>query len=137
MKEKLKTIKTIHMALVLGMTVAYFVLGNLHTLDFLKIPKIDASIVIYLAMPIASILLGNFLYKKMLKNADNNLPLEEKMGHYQTASLVRWSLIEGAAFFILFVKMELLIIGLFLIVYMFFLKPSEEAMKRDFQMVGK
>jgi hypothetical protein len=42
MKEKMKTIKTIHMALVLGITVAYFVLGNLHTLDFLKIPKIDA-----------------------------------------------------------------------------------------------
>lgn len=137
MKEKLKTLKTIHMALVLGITVAYFVLGNLHTLDFLKFPKMESSMVIYLMMPIASILLGNFLYKKMLKNAGNNLPLEEKIVHYQTASLVRWSLIEGATFFILFVENELLIIGLFLILYMVSLKPSEEGMKRDFQMVGK
>ena len=137
MKEKMKTIKTIHIALVLGITMAYFILGNMQTLDFLKIPKMESSMFIYLLMPLASIILGNFLYKQQLKNANANLALEEKMGYYQTASLIRWAMIEGAAFFILLVKNELLIIGLILILYMVFLKPSEEAMKRDFQMVGK
>lgn len=88
-------------------------------------------------MPLSSIILGNFLYKQQLKNANENLPLEEIMGYYQKASLIRWAMIEGAAFFILLVKNELLIIGLILILYMVFLKPSEEAMKRGYQMVGK
>ncbi len=137
MKEKLKPIKTIHSGLTLGIAVAYFILGDLQTLEFLKIPKIETSTFIYLLIPIAAIFLGNILYKQQLKNIANNLTLEEKIGTYQTASLIRWAMLEGAAFFILFAKKEFVLIGLFLIFYLVFLKPSEEGMKRDFEMAGK
>ncbi len=137
MKEKLKPIKAIHIALCIGMVLAYFVIGNLHSLNFLKIPKIDSSSLIYLMIPISAIFLGNFLYKQQLKSVDKRLKLEERIGLYQTASLIRWAILEGAAFIILFLKEELVLIGVFLIVYMIFLKPSEEAMKRDFAAVGK
>ncbi|MEX0313486.1 MAG: MFS transporter, partial [Allomuricauda sp.] len=91
----------------------------------------------YLLIPISAVVLGNFLYKQQLKNTDSGLKPEEKIGIYQTASLIRWAMLEGAAFIILFLKEELILIGLLLIFYMVILKPSEEGMKRDFAAVGK
>ncbi|MGW9685709.1 MFS transporter [Flagellimonas sp. 2504JD1-5] len=137
MKEKLKTIKTIHIGFCLGIALAYFILGDLYTLDFIKIQTIDSSTLVYLLIPISAIFLGNVLYKQQLKNVDRGLNMEDKIGTYQTASLIRWALLEGAAFLILFLKKELLLIGVFLILYMIFLKPSEEGIKRDFENVGK
>ncbi len=137
MEEKLKPLKTIHIALILGIALAYFFLGDLQNLDFFKIPKVDSTSYIYLLIPMAAIFLGNMLYRQQLKNTDNNQPLEKKIGTYQTASLIRWAMLEGAAFFILFLKKEFILIGLFLIIYLVLLRPSEERMKRDFQIVGK
>lgn len=135
MEEKLKAVKTIHIALILGLVLAYFFAGNLLNFDFFQIPEIESSTYPFLLIPVAAIFLGNFLYKQQLKNADKRLPLEDKIGVYQTASLIRWAVVEGAAFVILFVKPELIVIGLLLIVYLVFLKPSKEGMKRDFDAV--
>ncbi|WP_420321970.1 MFS transporter [Flagellimonas sp.] len=137
MKERLKTIKTIHVGFCIGITLIYFILGDLHTLDFIRIQEMDSSSMIYLLIPISAIFLGNMLYRQQLKNVGRGLKMEEKIGAYQTASLIRWAILEGAAFLILFLKKELLLIGLFLILYMIFLKPSEEGMKRDFMIFGK
>lgn len=137
MKEKIKPIKIIHIALCLGVLVAYFLIGDLLTLDFLKVPVISSRDFIYLIFPILAIVLGNILYKRQLGNASKDLKLEDKVGVYQTALLIRWALLEGVAFFILFTKKELIIIGLILIFYMAYLKPSEEGMKRDFEILGK
>ena len=136
MKEKLKPIKTIHIALCIGITLAYFIVGGLQSLDFIKIPKIDSSTFIFLLIPVSAIFLGNFLYKQQLRNIDGSLAIEKKIGIYQTASLIRWAIIEGAAFFILFTKKEFILIGLFLILYLLVLRPSEEGMKRDFSSFG-
>lgn len=135
MEEKLKVVKTIHIALILGLILAYVFAGDLLNFDFLRMPEIELSTYPYLLIPVAAVFLGNFLYKQQLKNADKRLPLEDKIGVYQTASLIRWAALEGAAFVILFVKPELIVIGLLLIVYLVFLKPSKEGMKRDFDTV--
>ncbi|MDC8006074.1 MFS transporter [Aureisphaera galaxeae] len=136
MEEKIKPIKIIHIALCVGAAFAYYFFGDLQTLDFLKIPKVDASSVPFLLMPLAAVLLGNLLYKQQLKNSDPTMSLEEKFPVYQSASIVRWALLDGAAFFLLFVKREFILVGLLLIFYMAFLKPSVESMKRDFKAVG-
>lgn len=134
MKERLKVLKTIHIALCLGIALPYFLIGNIASLDFLKIPEIDSSKMIFFAVPIAAIIFGHLLFKQQLKLVDKNLTLEEKIGSYQTASLIRWAMLEGAAFFILFVEEELILIGVMLILYMVYLRPSEERMKRDLEM---
>ena len=135
MEEKLKPIKIIHLALCFGVAIAYAVLVDFKTLEFLNFNAIETTDYIFILVPVAAILLGNFLYTQQLKSADKNLKLEEKIGVYQTAMLIRLALLEGAAFFILFIKKELIILGLFLIFYMLFLRPSENAMKRDFDAV--
>jgi hypothetical protein len=133
MKEKFKIIKTMHLFLVAGLAIAYFLIGDLESMNFLEYKEIDASNFIYIVVPIIAIILGNYLYKDQLKNVDKRLKLAEKIGTYQTASLIRWAIIEGAAFFILLYNTEFVLIGMLLILYLLFLKPSEQKMKLDFE----
>ena len=137
MKERLKTIKIIHFAICIGVALPYFLVGDLHKLNFPLLPEVNSSTLVYFLIPIAAIFLGNLLYKQQLKRVDTSLSSEEKIKTYQTASLIRWAVLEGAAFFLLFSKKEFLTIGLLPILYLVFLKPSEEAMKRDFDAVEK
>ncbi|MEM6895597.1 MAG: MFS transporter [Bacteroidota bacterium] len=137
MKDKFTPIKIIHFALCTGVALAYFLIGEVYKLDFLELPEIDTTGLIYLTIPFSAFFAGNVMYKNMLKNVDPKLPMESRIGTYQTAVIVRLAILEGAAFAILFLKKELLLIGLLLIVYMAFLRPSEDAMKRDFHLVGK
>jgi len=137
MTEKFRTLQIIHLSLIAGITIIYFLIGDIQSMDFLKLPKITSSTFIYLLIPLAAIILGNILFKQQLGNVQSNLTLEEKLGPYQTASLIRWSLLEGAAFFIVFIKKDFIIIGLILIIYMAILKPTIEGMKRDFQTIEK
>lgn len=122
MKAQLKTLQIIHIVLVVGLLLAYFIVGDLASLEFLKIPEFDATCIIYLFVPLSAIVGGSLIYKQLLRNAPKKLELEEKLAIYQKASLIRWAILEGAAFVILFLKKDFILIGLFLILYMFFFK---------------
>ena len=133
MTEKLKTIKTIHLAICAGVIIAYFMIGNLSSLENLKMPSIDKASVIYLLIPISSIFLSNLLYKSQVNNIDSKLKLEEKIPFYQTASIISLAILEGAAFLILFLKPDFLIFGILIIVYIIFLRPTETQFRKDFE----
>lgn len=137
MKDKFTPIKIIHFALCTGVGLGYFILGEVYQLDFLHFPKIDTTSLIYLTIPVSAVYAGNFMYKNILNKVDPKLPKESRIGTYQTAVIVRLAILEGAAFAILFLKKELLLFGVLLIAYMAFLRPSEDAMKRDFNLAGK
>lgn len=130
--QKIKTLQTIHLAICAGMAAAYLFAGNL-SIDKLTVPTIDSGSGIYLAIPIAAFFLGNFLFKSQLKQAGVRATLEEKMPVYQTASIIRWAILEGAAFVILLVKPEFVLFGIGIILYLIYLRPTEEKIKRDLQ----
>lgn len=132
MEDKMKILKLIHLVLLIGMILAYTILGELYKLDFFTFPKVDSSSILFLVVPMAAIFMGNILFKQQLKQADKKTPLEEKMGVYQTASIVRWAILEGAAFLVLFLKPEFIVVGLLVILYFAFLRPSVNIMKSDF-----
>tara|TARA_X000000368_G_C22786680_1_gene603989 strand:+ start:24 stop:437 length:414 start_codon:yes stop_codon:yes gene_type:complete len=131
MTEKLKTIQTIHFAICAGVIIAYFMIGDLSSLENLQMPSIDKASVIYLLILISSIFLSNFLYKSQVNNIDSKLKLEEKIPFYQTASIIRLAVLEGAAFLILFLKPDFLIFGILIIVYVIFLRPTETQFRKD------
>jgi len=131
MEEKLKAFKIIHIALVSGVSVVYVIVGDVFTMDFLKIPEIEESSYVYLMIPIAAVFMGNLLFKKQLQKVDPRLTLKEKLPTYQAACIIRWAILEGAALLLLFLKREFIIIGLFLILYLAFLRPSLPQMKND------
>lgn len=135
MKEQLKVFRIIHLALVAGLVIAYFVLGNLSDFSQLKLPTLDNDNMIYLAIPIAAFIISNLMFKMLVSKIDNALSLKEKIVPYQSASIVRYAIIEGAAFLILILKPELIVFGLLLIVYLALLMPTEQRIKRDLQIL--
>ena len=132
MIQKLKTLKLIHLAICAGMILAYIFAGKF-TIEQLKGQEIDTDDLIYLTIPIGAFLLSNFMFKNNLKQVDPKANLEDKLPIYQTASIIRWAILEAAAFLILFVKPDLIIFGIILIIYTAFLRPTEDKMVNDFQ----
>lgn len=130
MKEKIKTIQIIHLAVCAGVSLAYFFIAE-PSAQYLKIPTIDSTSVVYLIIPVLAIVMGNFIFKSQLKQANPQLTPEENLPVYQTASIVRWAILEGAAFVILFVKPDFLLIGILLIIYLASLRPTEEKITND------
>lgn len=131
MSEKLKTLRIIHFAICAGTILAYIIVGNISIDNLKNVPNIDSSSIVYVIIPVVAILIGNFLFKSQLKKIENNQKLEDNFALYQTASIIRWAILEGTAFFILFSKPDFTIFGIILIVYLVSLMPTEERVKND------
>tara|TARA_R110002073_G_scaffold108336_5_gene243506 strand:+ start:87283 stop:87693 length:411 start_codon:yes stop_codon:yes gene_type:complete len=126
MKEQIKTIQIIHLALTLGLVLAYYFLAEIDSLeDLIIFPAIDKNSIVYLLIPFVAYIFSNFMFKNMLSKIDTKLKIEENLGAYQTASLVRWAILEGAAFIIITNKPDFILFGVLLIVYLAILRPSE------------
>ncbi|SNQ42278.1 MFS transporter [Cellulophaga lytica] len=135
MDQKIKTLKIIHLAITFGIVAIYFTLGDITALKSFKVPALDASSVVFLALPLIAVFASNFVFKNTLKQAKDIKELEDKFGVYQTASIIRWAILEGAAFIILFLKPDFMLFGLLIILYMVFLSPTLDKMKNDFESV--
>lgn len=132
MTQKIKTLQTIHLAICAGIIVAYFMIGNL-SMETLKIKSIDSSEIMFVAIPILAFFLSNFLFKSQLKQANSKLKSEENLPIYQAASIIRWAILEGAAFLILFVSPDFQLFGILIIAYLVFLRPTEDRVNNDLQ----
>lgn len=130
MNEKIKTLQIIHLAICVGMIIAYYILGDL-SIEKLRIPVIDSSSLVYVAIPVVAFVLSSFLFKSQLKQIDPKLKLEEKLPIYQTASIMRWAVLEGAAFLILILKPEFILFGILILIYLIFLRPTAERIDND------
>lgn len=133
MIQKIKTLQIIHLALCIGLIVAYIAIGDILNPETLKIPKIDSNSVVYFVIPIAAVILSNFLFKQQLVKVEKSLQIQEKVPLYQSAFITRMAVLEAAAFMILILKKELIILGILLIAYMIFLRPSIVRMENDFE----
>ena len=125
MNEKIKVLQIIHLAICAGTVIAYLFIGQL-SIESLKIEFIDSSDLIYFAIPILAFFVSNFLFQSQLKQVDFKLKPEENLPIYQTASIIRWAILEASALIILFLKQDLLILGILIIVYLVFLRPTED-----------
>ena len=130
MNEKIKTLQIIHLGICAGTIIAYFIVGDI-SLETLNIPAIDSNSILYLVIPVLAFVLTSILFKAQLKQIDPKLKLEDKLPVYQAASIMRWAVLEGAAFLILFIKPEFILFGILLIAYLLYLRPTEERITND------
>lgn len=114
----------------------FFILGKNAIADF-KIPTIDSDSIIYVLIPVLAIVLSNFMFKNMISKIDSNLSLENKFGVYQSSSIVRWAILEGAAIVLLFQKPDFFIFGIVIIVYLLTLRPTEDKVNNDLNLTSK
>ena len=130
MNEKIKTLQIIHLGICAGTIIAYFIVGDI-SLETLNIPAIDSNSILYLVIPVLAFVLSSILFKAQLKQIDPKLKLEDKVPVYQAASIMRWAVLEGAAFLILFIKPEFILFGILLLAYLLSLRPTEERITND------
>ena len=123
MNQKIKTLKIIHLALVTGVTFAYFLLGDFKNILNLEID--DASL-IYSFIPALAYVLSNSVFKNMLNKIKEGTSDDEKFTVFQNASIIKWAILEAACFLILFLKPDFLLFGVILLFYLLLLAPKED-----------
>jgi len=132
MDQKVKLMQVIHIALVIGVSLIYFVLGNVMNNVF-NFNEFNISSIPFLTIPIIAVFAGNFMFKNVIKTI-KEASLQHKLVTYQTASIIRWAILEGASMIILLIKPDLILIGICLIFYMAFLRPTKEKIIQDLQL---
>ena len=131
MKAKLKNIQGLHTAICLAILIAYGMLGNITSFESLTSLRLDPTSVISLVGLLLSIRFSQYLYKRQLKNINAQQRLEEKILLYQTASIIRWAIIEAAAFLILFLDPNFILFGVFILLYLLWIRPTEDQFRKD------
>ncbi|ASV32290.1 hypothetical protein CJ263_19815 [Maribacter cobaltidurans] len=98
-KAFLRTNTTIHLALVAGVTV-FLIYSYLQSEEINA--EMDSSNPFLYLVPIFAIVgyFGSqFIFKKMISSVNKDVSLENKLKTYQTASIIKYALLEGPAFF--------------------------------------
>jgi hypothetical protein len=119
MKEKFRIFFTIYAFLLSGMILAFIFTGKV---DWNNLLNITDGEIPYLLIPVVAIVASELMFKSNMKQIDSKTDLNSRAGTYQTASLVRWAILEGAAFYSIMnpsiPKINILIIlAYFIIIY--------------------
>ena len=141
-KAFLRTFTMIHLFLVVGVLIfglMIFFLTESHQLTFNYTGDVMFFIVPF--MGIAGILIGNYLYANTLKGLASKNTLREKLTGFQTASIIKYALLEGPAFLGIISFMNdgnqyFLIIAILLVGWLIAQKPTKDKVERDLMLKG-
>ena len=134
MNQKLKTLQIIHLSICAGVILGYVILGDFSP-EVLQMPIVDSNSVIYAIIPLIAFVFSNFIFRSQINKIDAKVSFDEQFPLYQTASIVRWAILEGAAFVLLILKKDFILFGILLIVYLLLLFPSEFRVKSDLEKI--
>ena len=132
MTEKIRSIQIIHLALCAGVILAYVLMYNFESIiDVFSVQKILIEDYFYIAIPVIAFFASNFIYRTLLKKANENATEDYNFNMFQTASIARWAILEGSAFIILFMTPDFIIFGILILIYLILLRPTEDQFKND------
>lgn len=134
MNQKLKTLQIIHLSICAGVILGYVILGDFSP-EVLQMPIVDSNSIIYAIIPLIAFVFSNFIFRSQINKIDAKVSFDEQFPLYQTASIVRWAILEGAAFVLLILKKDFILFGILLIVYLPLLFPSEFKVKSDLEKI--
>ncbi len=129
MEDKFKTIKMIHFAIITGVSLAYVFASEIHSFSDFELPEFNSSNLVYFVLPLLAIFISNFLYRKSLQNLVIEDSIDQKIAVFQKASLIRWAVIEGVAFLLLFLKPDFVVFGVLLIFYLILIRPTNDTIR--------
>jgi hypothetical protein len=134
MSQKLKTLQIIHLSICAGVILGYVILGDFSP-EVLQMPIVDSNSIIYAIIPLIAFVFSSFIFRSQINKIDAKVSFDEQFPMYQTASIVRWAILEGAAFVLLILKKDFILFGILLIVYLLLLFPSEFRVKSDLEKI--
>lgn len=138
----LKTIRIIHIALVAGVLMFGFVMFSITENQKMDLSYTgDVMFFVVPIMAIAGIFVGNYIYGNHIKGLASKNTLREKLAGFQTASIIKYALLEGPALLGLVAFMNdgnqyFLIISLFLLGWLILQRPTRDKIERDLMLSG-
>ena len=91
------------------------------------------------AIGVIGVFLSNYLYKKNINSLKDKSSLREKLTGFQSASIISYAPLEGAALLGIvaaykYPNIFYLIISALLIIYLFYRRPSKDKIERDLEL---
>lgn len=135
-KSFIKTLVLIHASMCLSLLVfvGYTFLQNGNFLATTNANSIFIYVIPVIAM--AGYFGSKFVYNNLIQNLPQEEPLNKRLQRYQMATIIKYALIEAPAFLALGIYYTegnalYLVIGLSLLVYLFFQRPTQEKLKNE------
>lgn len=128
----LRTFSILHYSIFAGILLLAFYIFSLDSNATLDLsPKNDIFFYIVPALAVLGFIGSNFIFKTYLNSLTINNSLKDNLSGYQSASLIKYALIEAPAFLAIIMFMNegnlyYMIIAGVLIAYFFILRPSKE-----------
>ena len=138
----LRTTSIIHFALLAGVLMFGIVMYSITENQKLELSyKGDPMFFIVPIMAIAGIFVGNYLYGNNIKGLTSKNTLREKLAGFQTASIIKYALLEGPALLGLVAFMNegnqyFLIISILLLGWLILQRPTRDKIERDLMLEG-
>ena len=135
-KSFLKTLVIIHLALCTG-------LGAFILFCYFQSPNVVADldnndILIYIVpfFAVTGYFMSQILFKKQLESIQKNSPLQSKLAAFQTASLLKYALLEAPAFLAAFAFLNSntalhFVIAIALLIYLYTQRPTKEKLLKE------
>ncbi|WP_318344136.1 hypothetical protein [Flagellimonas baculiformis] len=139
----LKTMSFLHLGIAatpIIMGVLFYSQADNILLDFSGSGDMFLAIVPLIAL--SSIVMGNFIFKKIMGKVPKELGLKEKLAKFQTVSIIKYALLEGAALFSMVIfsntqNLAYIIIGAFLVLFLFLQKPTKNKIEHVLGLTGE
>jgi len=134
----IKTLSIVHFAMVLGPLLTG-VIFYMNTELITNGTQNDIFIYVFPLIALGGIFASKFLFNLFIKNLKNHETLQAKLAGYQTASLIKFALIEGPAFlnivwFSQTGNLLYLTIGGVLILFLFMQRPKAEKIETELEL---
>lgn len=139
----LKNLSIVHVMLTFGVIAfsAVTLYINKAAFDF-AFDTNDILVLIYPVIVVSALTLIGIVPKKILENAKKSNDLKTMLASYQTASIVKYILIEGSAmlgivFYLLSKNGLFIVIALILIVFLILQRPTKNKVESDLELRGE
>ncbi|MEO2053602.1 hypothetical protein [Flagellimonas beolgyonensis] len=102
----------------------------------------DMFMAIVPLIAISSIFIGDFLFKKWIGSLPEKMALRDKLAKFQSAAIIKYALMEGAALFAMVIfsntqNLTYLLIGVFMIFYLILQRPTKDKIERLLNLRGE
>lgn len=142
LRSFLKTLTIIHTALCAGL-ILFAVFAYYQNDDFTA--RMDPQAIFIYLVPIVAVagyFLSQVLFKKQIQAISSEEQLSAKLGKYQSASLIKYALLEGPGFLALIAyfwsgNALYLVIAIALVAYLFVQRPTAEKIKKGLPLTLK
>lgn len=141
-KQYLRSVQLIHIALLLGMIIFAGVTYYMNPSTEIIMSESGAFIFVVPVIIILGILLGNFIFKKLINRTFRQESLKTKLDNYLSALIIKFAFVEGPSLlalvaYLLSGNLIYMFFAIGLMIYFFTLKPSKNSIITTLKLTGE